>query len=202
VIQVLRTNRRIYEDKEEDDEAKVGEEENKGDNDDHEDEAEEETTRAKSEDEEVVIPTEEIAKRRGKRKSAKQDKKKKLVEVPAAEDNADPGADEDATEGDRKRMGDDGAMKGKKKKGGRKRKGGRSADEGEELVDWGWDFVTGDDDGQVTLWSGQEFGAKKTVKAHDFIWWLEVHSDTCITASTDRTAKGSLLRLLLAIDSR
>lgn len=72
-----------------------------------------------------------------------------------------------------------------KKRTRKKRGRADRIDENEEMVDWGWDFVTGDDEGQVILWSGREFKEKKVIEAHDFIWWLEVQRSNMVMLRDD-----------------
>ncbi len=87
-------------------------------------------------------------------------------------------------------------------------------------MEWDWKFVTGDQNGEVILWTADLQQSKKMkacenntpfqflaycaphasdptfalfscMQAHaGLIWWLEVFGKTCITASVDHTAKG------------
>jgi hypothetical protein len=226
VIQVLRTNKRIYEDDENDAEAEaetagmnvdMGEEGEKSEEAKSEENDGEETRahqakkseeEEKEKSEEIPAVSEAVAKTQNtkRRKSGKQGKSAGSKKNKAKKDNTPmetdspsdtPAASADNADADEKAKQPKKAGKGKKKGRRRAKRGGPTADGDEELVDWGWDFVTGDDEGQVILWSGHEFKEKKTVSAHDFIWWLEVHGDTCITASTDCTAKGIFYFILL-----
>jgi hypothetical protein len=223
VIQVLRTNKRIYEDDENDAEAEaetagvnvdMGEEGEKKSEEAKSEENDGEETRAhqakkseeeeKEKSEEIPAVSEAVAKTQNtkRRKSGKQGKSAGNKKNKAKKDNTPmetdspsdtPAASAGNADADEKAKQPKKAGQGKKKGRRGAKRGGPTADGDEELVDWGWDFVTGDDEGQVILWSGHEFKEKKTVSAHDFIWWLEVHGDTCITASTDCTAKGIFL---------